>query len=71
MNKYDIGFEQVRNVLASANANTPKGHFADKNQVYEIGANDQIFKAVDYQPLVVVYKNVLAVRIIDIGQAVD
>jgi len=71
MNKYGIGFEQVRNALASANANTPKGHFSDKDRVYEVGANDQIFKAVDYEPLVVVYKNGLAVRVSDLGEAVD
>ena len=39
--------------------------------MWEIGANDQIFKAVDYQPLVVAYHNGTAVRIADIGRAVD
>ena len=29
LNKYGIGLEQVRSVLAAANANTPKGHFSD------------------------------------------
>jgi multidrug efflux pump len=28
LNKYGIGLEQVRGVLAAANANTPKGHFS-------------------------------------------
>ncbi len=71
MNKYGIGFETVRSALASANANTPKGHFSDGHKVYEVGANDQIFKAIDYQPLIVAYKNGLAVRVQDIGTAVD
>ncbi len=71
MNKYGIGFEQVRAVLSSANANTPKGHFTDDHQTWEIGANDQIFKAIDYEPLVVAYHNGTAVRIADIGRAVD
>jgi multidrug efflux pump len=71
MNKYGIGFEQVRSVLSAANANLPKGHLTDDQRSWEIGANDQIFKAVDYQPLVVVYKNGSAVRISDIGKAVD
>ena len=51
LNKYGIGFEQVRGVLAAANANTPKGHFSNDHNVWELGANDQIFKAIDYQPL--------------------
>ncbi|MFN7992320.1 MAG: multidrug efflux RND transporter permease subunit [Bryobacteraceae bacterium] len=71
LNKYGIGLEQVRGVLAGANANTPKGHLSDQHRVWEISANDQIFKAVDYQPLVVAYKGGSAVRISDIGQAVD
>jgi multidrug efflux pump len=71
MDKYGIGFEQVRTMLSGANANTPKGHFSDEHQVWEIGANDQIFKAIDYEPLVVAYHNGTGVRIGDIGRAVD
>src|SRR6185436_13735848 len=71
LNKYGIGLEQVRSVLNSANANTPKGHFSDEHTMWEIGANDQIFKAIDYEPLVVAYRNGSAVRIQDIGRAQD
>jgi multidrug efflux pump len=71
MQKYGIGFEQVRSTLSGANANTPKGHLTDDQQTWEIGANDQIFKAVDYEPLVVTYSNGTAVRIKDIGRAVN
>ncbi len=71
LNKYGIGPEQVRGVLASANANVPKGHFTDDHRSWEIGANDQIFKAVDYQPLIVAYHNGSAVRISDVGRATD
>ena len=38
-------------------------------RMWEVGANDQIFKAVDYQPLLVAYHNGTAVRISDIGKA--
>src|SRR5208282_4432340 len=57
--------------LAAANANNPKGHFSDANHIWEVGANDQIFKAIDYNPLIVAYRNGSAVRISDVGQAVD
>ena len=70
LNKYGIGLEQVRSVLSSANANTPKGHFSDDQHTWEVGANDQIFNPVDYEPLIVAYRNGSAVRISDIGQAV-
>jgi multidrug efflux pump len=71
LNKYGIGLEQVRGVLTAANSNTPKGHFADANRVWEVGANDQIFHAIDYSPLIVTYKNGQAVRVSDVGNAVD
>ena len=71
VSKYGIGLEQVRTALANSNANTPKGHFSDGQRMWEVGASDQILKAVDYQPLIVAYKNGSAVRVSDIGQAVD
>ena len=71
LNKYGIGLEQVRTALSGANANTPKGHFSDDLRMWEVDANDQIFQASDYEPLVVAYRNGSAVRISDIGQAQD
>ena len=71
LNKYDISLEQVRTVLSRANANTPKGNFSDGNRMWQVGANDQLLKAVDYQPLIVAYRNGSAVRISDVGQAID
>jgi multidrug efflux pump len=71
LNKYGIGFEQVRAVLAAANSNTPKGHFSDGHLAWEVGANDQIFKASDYRPLIIAYQNGSAVRISDVGEVVD
>jgi multidrug efflux pump len=71
LNKYGIGFESVRSILGGANANVPKGHFTDGPNMWEVGANDQILKAVDYQPLVIAYRNGSAVRISDVGEAVD
>ncbi len=69
--KYGIGLEQVRTVLANANANMPKGHLSNGPQSIEIGATDQIFKASDYARLIVTYRNGAAVHISDIGEAVD
>ncbi|HXR77458.1 MAG TPA: multidrug efflux RND transporter permease subunit [Bryobacteraceae bacterium] len=71
LNKYGISLEQVRSVLSSANANTPKGHLAYGNRMYEVGATDQIFKAVDYAPLIVAYKNGAPVRVSDVADVVD
>ena len=71
MNKYGIGLEQVRGALSNANSNTPKGHFSDGHRMWEVGANDQIFHAIDYSPLIIAYRNGTPVRVSDVGQAVD
>ncbi len=71
LNKYGIGLEQVRSVLAAANSNTPKGHFSDEHRTWEVGANDQIFTASDYRPLIVAYQNGSAVRVSDVGEVLD
>ncbi len=71
LNKYGIGLEQVRTTLSAANANTPKGHFANDRIMWEVGANDQLFKAVDYKPLLIAYHNGASVRVSDVGEVVD
>src|SRR5436305_7424784 len=63
VSKYGLGLEQVRTALAAANANTPKGHFSNGLQTWEVGASDQIFKAEDYNRLIVSYRNRAAVRV--------
>ena len=57
LNKYGIGLEDVRSVLSNANANIPKGEFSDGHPMWQVGANDQLFHAVDYRPLIVTYHN--------------
>ena len=71
LNKYGIGLEDVRTALYAANTNTPKGVFSDGLRTFVVGANDQIFTAADYSKLIVAYRNGRAVRISDIGEAVD
>ena len=71
LSKYGIGLEQVRSAIAATNANTPKGQVLAGNQRWEIGANDQLLKAIDYSPLIVAYRNGAPVRIRDVGAAED
>jgi multidrug efflux pump len=69
--KYGIGLEDVRAALASANAHSPKGGIDVGDQRYQIYANDQASKAVDYTSLVVAYRNGAAVRLSDVGEVTD
>jgi len=69
--KYGIGLEDVRAALASANAHSPKGGIDVNDQRYQIYANDQANKAVDYQSLIVAYRNGAAVHLSDVGEVTD
>ena len=71
LNKYGIGFETVRTVLAATNANRPKGSVDDGDRHWQVQANDQAKKAVDYLPLIVAYRNGAAVKLTDLGRVVD
>ena len=71
LNKYGIGLEQVRGVLSNANSNTPKGYFSDGHRMWQVGANDQLFHAVDYQPLIVAYRKGSPVRLSDVAEVRD
>jgi multidrug efflux pump len=71
LNKYGIGLEQVRGVLSNANSNAPKGYFSDGHRMWQVGANDQLFHAVDYRPLIVAYRMGSPVRLADIAEVVD
>jgi multidrug efflux pump len=71
LNKYGIGLEDVRTALSAANSNVPKGHLADASKTWTIDDNDQLYKAVDYQPLIIAYRNGAPVHVADIAQVVD
>jgi multidrug efflux pump len=68
-----IGLEAVRAALSNANANRPKGSFEDLAHRWQIGDNDQIFKAADYAPIIAGYNRQTgaAVRVGDLGAVTD
>ena len=71
LNSYNIGLEQVRTALAGANANVPKGHFSNATRTSTLQDNDQLFKAIDYKPLIIAYRNGAPVRVGDVADVVD
>jgi multidrug efflux pump len=71
LNKYGIGLEQVRTALGGANSNLPKGHLADNRRTWTLQANDQIYNAVDYRPLIISYVNGAPVRVGDVATVTD
>ena len=69
--KYGIGLEDVRAALASANANAPKGAIEQGDDHFQIYTNDQATHAVDYQSLIVAYRNGSAVSLSDVAEVKD
>ncbi len=66
-----LTLEDVRNVLTNATVDNPKGSIDGPQQSYTIYANDQLTKAEPYNKVIVGYRNGAAIRIGDIGRAVD
>ena len=71
LNNASLSLEDVRMVLAQQNANIPKGQLSDERTTSDILANDQLFKAKDYEPLIVAYRNGAPVRLSDIASVGD
>ena len=67
LNKYGIGFGEVRRMLSATNVNRPRGQLNDGSRSWEILANDQLHKAEDYLPLIVAYRDGRAVRLSDVA----
>jgi hydrophobe/amphiphile efflux-1 (HAE1) family protein len=66
-----IALEDVRNVLAQANVDLPKGTLNSARQSYTLNTNDQLLKPDAYANLIVAYRNGTPVRINDIGKVVE
>ena len=68
---YRLTLEDLREVISAANVNQAKGSFDGPRQSYNIGANDQLFSAAEYRPLIVAYRNGAPVRLSDVAEAID
>jgi multidrug efflux pump len=71
LNKFGIGFDEVRTAISATNANRPKGTVEDGDRQWQIYANDQAKQASEYLPLIVAYRNGAAVRLADVAEVVD
>ncbi len=71
LSKYNIGWDQIRIALNTANANRPKGSISSDQSMWQIATTDQLFTADEYKPLIVAYRNGAAVRLSDIATVTD
>src|ERR1700720_278080 len=66
-----ISLEDVRNVVSQANVDLPKGTLNSPRKTYTLNTNDQLPTPDAYDSLIVAYRNGSAVRVSDIGKAIN
>ncbi|MBR0736048.1 efflux RND transporter permease subunit [Bradyrhizobium liaoningense] len=66
-----IGLEDVRNVIAGANVDLPKGTLNSPRVTYTLNTNDQLLKPSAYEDLIIAYRNGSPVRLRDVGAAIE
>ena len=71
LNKYGIGFEDIKTLITVSNANRPKGALENGQNYWQIQANDQASKAQNYAPLIISYKNGNPVLLKDVADVID
>jgi len=63
-----LGLGQIRNALRLVNANSPKGVVSGGETLWMITADDQLFTADQYRPVIVAYRNGAPVRLGDVAK---
>ena len=66
-----LSLEDVRQRVAQASVDQPKGSLEGARQAYTIAADDQLFTAAAYGAVIIGYKNGAPVRVVDVGSIVD
>jgi len=66
-----VGLEDVRNALAAATVNLPKGSIEGPHELVALETNDQLFDAAAYANLIIAYRNGAPVRLKDVGDVVN
>jgi hydrophobe/amphiphile efflux-1 (HAE1) family protein len=66
-----LTLEDIRAVISAATTNAAKGTLYSDNRSLTLAANDQLSKATDYGEVIVAYRNGAAVRVKDVGQAIE
>ena len=71
LNRAGISLETVRQALATANANRPKGMLEDGETQWLVDANDQLLHAAAYRDMIVAVKDGVPVRLSDVATVTD
>ena len=68
---HDLNLENLREVIAAANVNQPKGNFDGPDRSFMLDANDQLRSPDAYRDLIVAYRDGAPLRLRDVADVVD
>jgi multidrug efflux pump len=68
---YGLSLEDVRTALSATSLDTAKGSFDGPAQSFQIGANDQITTAAEFNQVVLAYRNGAPVMLKDVAKVID
>ena len=71
LSKLNVGIDAVRTAISSANAHSAKGQISGVQNAWSIDTNDQVFKAGEYQNLIVVSKSGTPVFLHEVADVQD
>jgi multidrug efflux pump len=71
LNSYGLGMDDVRRALNTANANRPKGQISNDETQAILSTSDQLFKADEYRPIIITYRNGAPIRVGDVATVTD
>ena len=71
LEQYGIALDDVRQTIANANQQKPKGQLEQGNRHWQIQGNDQLHKAEEYAPLIIRYYDGAALRLRDVATVSD
>jgi hydrophobic/amphiphilic exporter-1 (mainly G- bacteria), HAE1 family len=66
-----IGVDDVVNAVTNANVNLPTGTLFGPYKAFVVQAHGQLYKAKDYKPIIVTFRNGSPVRLGDVGNVID
>jgi multidrug efflux pump len=68
---HNLNLQTLRNVIAAANVNQPKGNFDGPERSFMLDANDQLRSADAYRDLIIAYSGGAPLRLSDVAEVVD
>ncbi len=71
LDQYGIALDDVRQAIADATGQRPKGAVENDDQHWQVQANDQLERAAQYAPLIIRQDNGASVRLGDVASVVD